>query len=256
MLALQQFGGLLQKRRAAAGGGGAYVADAVTFDGTTTHVDRSGTLSGGSSVTTAVLISMWFKLKAGGAGDGQFQMLFEDGSTNALQILRMTDNTIRITSSVNNVFKFSTSAAYTIGSGTAWHHLLASWNGSGPTVLLYMDDSPDLGTVVDNTNSFTDWSVSGWGIGDRAGGSFLFCGEMADLYIDGKTSPVLDISDVAVRRKFIDASHKPVDLGANGSTPTGSQPLICMKGVGSAWQNVGAGGSFTVSGTMTAGTPP
>src|SRR6185295_18112501 len=46
----------------------------------------------------------------------------------------------------------------------------------------------------------------------------------------------------------------PVSLGSNGSTPTGSAPLVFMSGDISAWfTNKGTGGGFTLSGTLAQG---
>lgn len=60
----------------------------------------------------------------------------------------------------------------------------------------------------------------------------------------------LDFSVEANRRKFIDAEGKPVDLGADGSLPTGSQPEIFAPD-GNIGNNLGSGGNATVTGTPT-----
>jgi len=47
-------------------------------------------------------------------------------------------------------------------------------------------------------------------------------------------------------------SVRPADLGSNGSTPTGTQPLIYFNGdAASAGTNAGSGGNFTINGSPT-----
>jgi hypothetical protein len=53
----------------------------------------------------------------------------------------------------------------------------------------------------------------------------------------------------ANRRLFISATGKPVSLGANGSTPFGTQPAIYLGNPLATWHtNLGAGGGFNVTG--------
>ena len=56
------------------------------------------------------------------------------------------------------------------------------------------------------------------------------------------------------RLKFLTASGEPADLGADGSTPTGTQPLIYLANATATFQNnLGSGGNFTENGALTAG---
>ena len=63
----------------------------------------------------------------------------------------------------------------------------------------------------------------------------------------------LDFSQEANRLKFFDAFGYPVDLGEDGSTPTGSQPLIYINNDFPLGTNLGSGGNFTPTNTPTAG---
>jgi hypothetical protein len=63
----------------------------------------------------------------------------------------------------------------------------------------------------------------------------------------------IDFSQEANRLKFFDAFNNPVDLGADGSTPTGSQPLIYMNEGFHLGTNLGSGGNFTPQNTPTDG---
>jgi len=71
----------------------------------------------------------------------------------------------------------------------------------------------------------------------------------------GLTNEFVDLSIEANRRKFIDAIGKPVDLGVDGSTPTGTAPLIFLSGTTIDWHtNKGSGGGFTEVGALTTAT--
>ena len=78
---------------------------------------------------------------------------------------------------------------------------------------------------------------------------------MADTWIAPDQS--IDFSVTANRRKFIDASGKPADLGANGQTPTGTPPPLFLRRAPSAdpstfANNLGTGGGpFIIGGGVT-----
>lgn len=75
-------------------------------------------------------------------------------------------------------------------------------------------------------------------------------GSIADFWIDFDT--YLDLSDPNIRAKFIDANGFPVDLGSDGSRPTGSAPDIYLSGDTATWHtNDGTGGGFTENGALT-----
>lgn len=71
-----------------------------------------------------------------------------------------------------------------------------------------------------------------------------------DISVDGEIPE-------AMRRKFITAKGKPVNLGANGELPTGQAPAIFLTRRPNADPatfavNVGTGGAFTINGTLSA----
>jgi hypothetical protein len=50
---------------------------------------------------------------------------------------------------------------------------------------------------------------------------------------------------------------KPISLGSDGSTPTGSAPVFYLKGDGNGFNvNSGTGGNFTITGSLGTTTPP
>lgn len=92
-------------------------------------------------------------------------------------------------------------------------------------------------------------------IGDATGGD----GATMDLsefwFAPNQSIMVNGDIPVATRRKFRTLDGKPVDLGANGSIPTGTAPAIFFHRADGAdastfANNLGTGGSFTLTGTM------
>lgn len=67
----------------------------------------------------------------------------------------------------------------------------------------------------------------------------------------------IDFSNVTNRRLFIDAGGNPVNLGTDGSLPTGSAPDIFLSGDTDTWHvNKGTSGGFTENGTLTTAAGP
>jgi hypothetical protein len=93
-------------------------------------------------------------------------------------------------------------------------------------------------------------SVDNYGIGSSYAGGDYFDGNMGFLYM---SQEYIDFSQEANRLKFFDAFNYPVDLGADGSTPTDTQPLIYMSNDIHLGTNLGSGGNFTPVNTPTAG---
>lgn len=85
-------------------------------------------------------------------------------------------------------------------------------------------------------------------IGANGSNAAIFNGSMFNYWWDQN---LLDISSTSNRRKFIDTSGKPVDLGADGSTPTGSTPILYLEGGKYTFgQNRGAGDDLTIVGVL------
>jgi hypothetical protein len=70
---------------------------------------------------------------------------------------------------------------------------------------------------------------------------------LADLYVNTADTIVeADLTISPANLAKFRSGGKPVDLGANGSTPTGSAPLIFLSGDASQWPNNAAGsGAFS-----------
>ena len=136
-------------------------------------------------------------------------------------------------------------------------HVLFSFNvalgSSGVREYINDADETAFGSSGNNNGEFTPGKW-GWGRRYYDTGSKIN-GEVADFWID---NTYFDLDVEANRRKFIDANGKPVDLGADGSNPTGSAPWCFLSiadgEVASDWAtNKTGNGDFTITGSLALG---
>jgi len=221
-----------------------YTAQGVTF-ATNTNLDKPSHLTGVADSKTGML-SFWFKAQAG--TDTTTIRILAGAGAIVVERLATSDvmRVILINAAGTNIMNIQTLSTFAVGSG--WHHFLARWDLSVPSFQYYVNDVSDAGnnfgltndTIAYNTTA-NDWSFNAIGVN----GAF----DIADLWFEPNQTP-LDFSVTANRRKFISAGLAPVNLGTNGSTPTGTPPAIFMSGAAASWNtNKGAGGGFTSSGT-------
>lgn len=106
-----------------------------------------------------------------------------------------------------------------------------------------MNDVSDL-SVTTETNDTIDYTFGDTAIGIRVHNlSSPWDGCLGEVYF---TNEFLDLDVAENRAKFI-SGGLPVDLGSDGSTPTGTQPILYFSGDLSSFPtNLGSGGSFTV----------
>jgi len=89
-----------------------------------------------------------------------------------------------------------------------------------------------------------------FGIGASPVGGDPFTGDLSFLYI---SQEYIDFSQEANRLKFFAAFNYPVDLGEDGSNPTGNQPVIYINNNFETGVNSGSGGNFVPQGALPAG---
>lgn len=130
-------------------------------------------------------------------------------------------------------------------------HALASFDlSSGSKRHIYIDDVSALAINTTFTNDNIDFTLADWGVGGTPAASDLFTGVLGQLWF--APGVYLDLSVSSNRRKFIDASRNPADVGASGATPTGTAPLVFLANAIASWHtNAGTGGGFTKTGTLT-----
>ena len=227
------------------GGNGGYTTAAVNFDGTNDYLTHDAGLTGEADSKLGIF-SCWFNRGADGFArwiDVKFSYM-------------------HIVFGFNNLFGFSfrnaagtinfniTSSAIVAADG--WTHVMASWNLAGPTTHLYVNGVEDNHENTAN-DSDVNYTQTFWTIGAEDDGDSKYNGDVADLYWN--IAEYLDLSVSGNRAKFIDGSGKPVDLGADGSTPTGTAPIMFHKADAATpanfANNLGGAGNFTVQGTLT-----
>lgn len=227
-----------------------YTANAVLFDGTD-RIKRGAALTGAAASKVGIL-SFWWRSTA---TTGEYPSFLEPGATTGpgLNVYKWGGNDkIRVLGKDiggSDVIDLYSSNTYLNGMG--WSHLLVSWDVASGLAYMYINDAADLSASPTINNANIAWATpTEWTIGARADGSIPCKSDIADFYLN--TASYLDITNSTNRRKFITAGLKPVDLGSDGSTPTGSAPIIFLKNSLATWPtNVGTGGGFTLTGTLT-----
>lgn len=237
-----------------------FIVDSAEFDGTNDYMKRGAALTG--AVASGIFtFSVWYKYLG---GDGTSQEMFNivstvGGSTNRFRIVRNNLNNwnfVGATSAGGALFN-ATFTGTVIADGS-WHNLLVSIDLSSTSKRwVYIDDTSVAGAMTWSTYSSgnMDFAAADSSIGGGQGFN-LTNGDLAEFYF--AAGQYLDLSVTANRRKFITAGLKPVDLGSDGSTPTGSAPTIyCHLTDGEAVANFatnrGTGGNFSITGTLTTG---
>jgi hypothetical protein len=215
---------------------GTYNANATYFNGSSL-LTRSADLTGLSDSKTGT-VSFWFNTSLGA------------------QILRIpTGLFVYISNGKVYVGGDTSSGTVTLNANTAntyddsnWHHCIASWDLSSATFQMYIDDVSDA-TVVTNLNNNISYT-GGSGLWPTVGGAGTgdYTGSLSELWFD---TTHIDLSNSANRAKFIGSDGFPVNLGSNGSTPTGTSPIIYLKNTAATFgTNSGTGGDFTASGSL------
>lgn len=139
-----------------------------------------------------------------------------------------------------------------------WHSIIGTYQTNlpvGEKIIKYVIDgvATTLANTSDDETAFTNlYNALPFYLGsDSFGDNYI--GAMADPWIAPGQSLLTD-GDIflATIRKFIDADGKPVYLGANGELPTGIPPAIFFSGLAASFPtNLGTGGAFTLTGTLT-----
>jgi len=225
-----------------------YSVIGVAFDGTNDYLTRGAGLTGASDNTQG-LISFWFKFTG---GDGVKQTIFNSATSDRINIFKDTDNKIYIILNQGDdtvCLNMNTTSTYTADS--TWHHFCASWDMSNGLEALFVDDASDK-TLTSNIAKLPDWTDTDFTMGADTAAANKLNAEIADFYLEDG-SVIFPMSTVSNRRKFISTTSKPVNLGSDGSAPTGSIPIVFFHGPLDTWHtNDGNGGGFTENGTLTA----
>lgn len=234
------------------GGLPAYIANAVDFDGTNDYLKRGAGFTGAADSSTGI-ISAWVRLDADTVSDavilrsqgGKIRLNRRAGSVDPfLQLyLESTTGGLSLSAATSNYF-----------SPSGWINILASWDtnfSAGNKLLhIYINNVSDIATKFDTDAAFNvDYTETDWGVGANPNGNnLLWNGCMSEVYF--APGQYLDFSNSANRAKFI-SGGKPVDLGSDGSLPTGTAPILYLKNPAASFgTNSGTGGNMTITGTL------
>lgn len=142
-----------------------------------------------------------------------------------------------------------------------WYHYLFSCNcnfPAGEKQVKILRNGVDVTTLISDANDAATITMNGlplWIGSDNFG---FFNGSLADVWIAPGQS-LLDMSGNITSptlAKFYDSvTGKPVNLGTDGSAPTGTAPAVFLRRAPSAAastfaDNLGPGGNFSIAGTL------
>ena len=238
--------------KAGGGGGGGGGVTAVHLDGSNDYLTVTGGLTGDAH-TKLISGSLWFRdaniaasqqwiyVTGGSAGGTTRLIIYITGSKFLILAYRAGGGGAQVLGLVT--------VAGAISNDT-WHHVLfgADMTDTDKRYLRIDDvDKLDSGT---HENFDMEIGQDYHSVGARGEGALKYSGDLAEFWFNPR---VYNEDTESYRRKFIDASGKPVDLGANGETPTGSSPAVYFGNELDTWHtNLGAGGGFIEVGALTA----
>jgi hypothetical protein len=239
-----------------------YIADGANY---ASDVSRRTAILSGAADTVTQTCSFWFNITANPSGS-YHQICQTTGDYGVYIIHTATDGDIRYRGANNTAQQYildvETTTKFLTGTNAGWHHFFMSANMvSTPVVLLYIDGVEDKSSAIETAGEFENESTSFPSLftlgGNRAGGVAHPGIDLFDFWYS--QSEFVDFSDAAIRAKWIDGSGKPVDLGADGSTPTGTAPIVFChlddgETAGNFDINAGTGGSIVTGGDPTLAT--
>lgn len=214
-----------------------YVADGVHFTAASLeYISRGAGLTGAADNGTG-LFSFWFNRST----TGTMYLLHAAGAR--YQIFFQGDHTLRIIADQEDSTALMDVTSGSTFSSAGWHHCFCSFDlSSTSNRALYIDGVDDTPTWNTYTTSGTvDWTRTDLAIGSTVTPTQHFDGCLSEFYF---TNEYLAASNIS---SFI-SGGKPVSLGGDGSTPTGTAPLVYLKTSYTAFgSNSGSGGDFTIN---------
>jgi hypothetical protein len=238
--------------------GGSFLANGISYynGGSGNNYLSTAGLSGASNSYTGSM-SLWVKWGSDGVDYG-----IAGFRGRGIQIIRTVSNDLQVylwNNAGGQVLELASSSGQATGANV-WHNILASWStnfSAGNKIgRLYLDGVNINDSQADGgAASQIAWS----GVTEYLpsfSSPYNTNQNLALSEIWLSTASYIDFSNSANRALFYNSGH-PVDLGSNGSTPTGSSPDVFLNQPSAlAGNNQGTGGNFTIHGTLTDVTPP
>ncbi len=223
--------------------GAAFCAKALDFDGTNDDLDITAGLTGSADVKD-FLFSGWFRLSG---GDSTNRNIINTSLDRVHVGLNSSDEIFIRLESTDNGIVYTCKSTTTFTGDTDWHHLMLSADAANGVEHVYLDGSVMGLQAVARADKVIDYTVGPWKVGGKTVTGFggRMNGDLAEIYM---AAEFLDLSVAGNRLKFYSASGTAVNLGAGGAKPTGTQPLIYVRGE-EYGVNRGTGGDFGVTGS-------
>ena len=229
------------------GNAGEFLPTGVSFDGTNDFINRDAAWSGASDKAAGWTGVFWLK----SAQDGD-EVEIHQGVLGCCDFLKRPTNKLEFLTYGPGCsgFKNRCTTSSTILVSSGWVCVMCSSNGS--TNQIYFGDSDVTDSIATSTSSEDNTFNSYWGSPGNEGAA-KWEGDMAEMYIDLDTRT--DFSVEANRRKFFSSTGTPVDLGSDGSSPSGASPVVYLsvrKGEAATaiLSNRGTGGDYTDGGSV------
>lgn len=222
-------------------------AKAVVFDGTNDYMSRAA--YSGISDGTDGAISFWLKING---SPGVFQGIFEISAgaapTNSRFVVELSNTLAMYMAALDSTPTQVWQASGANLSTGQWYHVAASWNTSEAKI--YIDGSLYATASPTPTGTNIDYNAANVMIGARpTSGTVKLDGELTEVWF---STTYIDLSSSTNMQKFRKSNGKPAFLGSTGQRPMGSTPIVYLKGPASSFAtNLGSGGSFSVTGTLT-----
>lgn len=215
-----------------------YSDTARDYNGTTMISTRGADLTGNAD-SKVCLASFWFRPDG---GDGTLRTLALNTGTHYRFQLQADDTLQVILQDATTSAVLVANTTTTFVAATGWHNVIWSIDLSTSSVQLFVDgiqETPSISTGP--INIAIDWTRPDHWYAATPGPIRLFDGCLAEAYLNNQIT--IDLSLEFNLRAFISETGEAVDLGANGSFPTNSQPIIYFRN-GDAAVNLGSGGNF------------
>ena len=213
----------------------------ATFNGTASVISKTAQLSG--IADSKVFLLSFFIKKTG-------SVLYTICDTTGAAVRVTIDASNRLVIVAENsagTVILSATVTTTITNTTDTHVIMSIDLANASNRAIYLNNVSASVTWTTYTNDLIDFTVTDFYIGSEVGGGNKFAGDLSEFFLTTPTSYV-DITQEPVRLKFRDAFGYCVDLGSNGSTPLGTQPVVYLRFDPSAFGvNAGSGGNFTAS---------
>lgn len=213
--------------------------DAAEFNGTNQSLSRTSTLTGSADGKVVTFVGA-FKLDA--TASRTLLLLRDEGLSQARFSVEISTTGFEITARTSaNTSVLFVDGTWS-GNTTDWHTIAISFDFSNASNRhIYINGTSISGSYSTYSDLSAGFSANGQRIARNN----------ATNYLDGKigflwfNTEYTDFSQEANRLKFFDAFGFPVDLGEDGSLPTGNVPLIYMNEDFHLGTNYGSGGNFT-----------